>query len=135
MFDTVVIATDGSTSVRRAVEAALDIASTFDASAVHALYVDAAETDPDRRAPETTAEEALTAVADGADREVVTAVREGDPVEEICAYAEEVGADLLATGTRGRHGEHSYLLGSVAEGVARNSEAPVLTARQLGSER
>lgn len=130
MFDTVVIATDGSTSVRRAIDAALDMASQFDATAIHALYVDAdeRETGPDD------AEAALADVVDRADREVETAVRTGDPVEEICAYADEVGADLVATGTRGRHGEHSFLLGSVAEGVARNCTAPVLTARQLSPE-
>src|SRR6056297_349282 len=38
MFDTVVIATDGSGSAQRAVEAALDLAGKFDAT-VHALYV------------------------------------------------------------------------------------------------
>jgi len=38
MFETVLIATDGSASAKRAVEAALDLAERFDAS-VHALYV------------------------------------------------------------------------------------------------
>ncbi|MFC6755085.1 universal stress protein, partial [Halorubrum tibetense] len=38
MFDTIVIATDGSDSVGRAVDVAVDLAARFDA-AVHALYV------------------------------------------------------------------------------------------------
>jgi nucleotide-binding universal stress UspA family protein len=38
MFDTVVVATDGSRSAARAVEVAVDVAERFDA-AVHALYV------------------------------------------------------------------------------------------------
>lgn len=38
MIDTVVIATDGSESVERAVTVALDLARRFDAE-VHALYV------------------------------------------------------------------------------------------------
>lgn len=129
MFDTVVIATDGSTSVERAVGTALDIADTFDATAVHALYVE--ETDDTGSGSGVTPEEALDAVVERADRDVETVVRQGDPVDEICTYAEEAGADLVATGTRGRHGEHSFLLGSVAEGVARNCPVPVLTARQL----
>jgi Universal stress protein family. len=38
MFDTIVIATDGSDSVRRAVDVAVDVAARFDAE-VHAVYV------------------------------------------------------------------------------------------------
>lgn len=38
---------------------------------------------------------------------------------------------VVATGTRGRDGEHSFLLGSVAERVVRTCPVPVLTVRQL----
>mgnify|MGYP000082529718 CR=1 FL=1 len=144
MFDTVVIATDGSASAERAVSAALDLGGRFDAT-VHALYVvDAGEI---AGSPETVREEfeqalattggkALTFVRETAEAEtaedaVVTAVREGDPAREICQYAREIDADVIATGTRGRHGEHGYLLGSVAEGVVRRSDVPVLTVRQM----
>ncbi|ELY53191.1 universal stress protein [Natronolimnohabitans innermongolicus] len=140
MFDTVVVATDGSESVKRAVDVALDLADRFDAE-VHALsVVDASEVDASpqqlrdelRTALETTADAALATVeerADGAD--VITAVREGRPAVELCEYAREVDADLIATGTRGRHGENRLLLGSVAERVVRTSPVPVLTVRQL----
>lgn len=144
MFETVLIATDGSTSARRAVAAALDLADRFDA-AVHALYVvDSADVaaSPDdvredfERALATAGGRALTFVRETAaetaeDGDVVTAVRAGDPVAEICRYADEHGADVVVTGTRGRHGEHGFLLGSVAEGVVRRSSAPVMTVRQL----
>jgi nucleotide-binding universal stress UspA family protein len=139
MFDTVVIATDGSESGRRAVDAALDLAATFDA-AVHALYVvDAGRVDalPEdvheevRRALDEQADESLAAVRESTDRAVTVAVREGRPAAEITAYAREVDASLVATGTRGRDGEHSFLLGSVAEAVVRTCPVPVLTVRQL----
>ncbi|QGA83787.1 universal stress protein [Halomicrobium sp. LC1Hm] len=146
MFDTVVIATDGSATAERAVTAALDLAGQFDAI-VHALYVvDSGEVagSPEavrqdfEQALATTGGKALTFVRETAetvdpDEEdaVVTAVREGDPAKEICHYAEGIDADVIATGTRGRHGEHGYLLGSVAEGVVRHAEMPVLTVRQL----
>lgn len=139
MFDTVVIATDGSSSVERAVSAALDLAARFDAT-VHALYVvDAERVDalPEevhgevRDALDEEAHDALSSVADAADREVTTAVREGRPGDEIVAYAADVDADLVATGTRGRGGEHSFVLGSVAEAVVRTCPTPVLTVRQL----
>ena len=143
MFDTVVIATDGSGSAQRAVEAALDLAGKFDAT-VHALYVvDSGEVEstPDdvrdvlERALATTGGRALTLVreADGPG-DVVTAVRDGDPAAEIQAYAEEIDADLIATGTRGRHGDHGFLLGSVAEEVVRHAPVPVLSVRQLEGE-
>jgi len=50
-----------------------------------------------------------------------------DPSSGICALAREIGADLLALGTRGRGGLAHVLLGSVAERVARLAPCPVLT--------
>ncbi|MEF8853777.1 MAG: universal stress protein [Haloarculaceae archaeon] len=142
MFDTVVIATDGSETAARAVSVALDFAAAFDAS-VHALYVVELrdlEGSPDAvraelaAALEEAAEDALSAVRDHADRSVETAVREGDPRAEIIRYADDVDADVVAVGTRGRHGEHAFLLGSVAEGLVRRCDRPVLTVRQLADD-
>ncbi|MDG5819060.1 universal stress protein [Natronococcus sp. A-GB7] len=139
MFDTVVVATDGSDSVNRAVDVALDLAEKFDAE-IHVLSViDASEVDASpeqlreelRTALETTADAALASVEERTDGAVTTAVREGRPASEICEYARETDADVVATGTRGRHGENRLLLGSVAERVVRRSPAPVLTVRQL----
>lgn len=139
MFDTVVVATDGSDSVNRAVDVALDLAEKFDAE-IHVLSViDASEVDASpeqlreelRTALETTADAALASVEDRTDGDVTTAVREGRPAAEICEYVREADADVVATGTRGRHGENRLLLGSVAERVVRRSPAPVLTVRQL----
>lgn len=142
MFETVVIATDGSESAHRAIRTALDVASRFDAS-VHALYVvDTTEisTSPAEirdeidTAIETVGEEALTFVESEAEKtvgNVTTAVKRGSPATEIIDYADEVDADVIAMGTRGRHGEHAFLLGSVAEAVVRRSPIPVMTVRQL----
>ncbi|MFC7044383.1 universal stress protein [Halobacteriaceae archaeon GCM10025711] len=139
MIDSLVIATDGSESVSRAVTVALDLAERFDAG-VHVLYVvDSGEVesspeslrDEMRQALHDRGSRALTAVAEQADRPVTTAVREGRPAIEIGDYAREVGADAVATGTRGRHGENRFLIGSVAERVVRTCPVPVLTVRQL----
>jgi nucleotide-binding universal stress UspA family protein len=139
MFDTVVIATDGSESVQRAVTVALDLARRFDA-VVHALYVidsrDVEGTPEQIRAEmqaalTETGEQALGTIVEQAGTDVVTSVREGQPATEICRYADEFDADMVAMGTRGRHGQHSFLLGSVAEGVVRRCPRPVLTVRQL----
>ncbi|MFB6126094.1 MAG: universal stress protein [Halolamina sp.] len=139
MFDTVVIATDGSESVRLAVGVALAVAERFDA-AVHALYVvdeSEVESSPERLRTEMRealadrGETALSAVSDAFDGDVTTAVREGRPADEVGDYAREVDADVVATGTRGRHGENRFLIGSVAERVVRTCPVPVLTVRQL----
>ncbi|MEE6210905.1 universal stress protein [Salarchaeum sp. III] len=142
MIGTVVIATDGSESVERAVAVALDLAERFDAD-VHALYVvDAGEVEnapvdlrAELRAALTERGETATGhVVERANTGVTTAVREGRPANEIRAYAREVDADVVATGTRGRHGENRFLVGSVAERVVRTCPVPVLTVRQMASD-
>ena len=142
MIDTVVIATDGSESVQRAVDVALDLARRVDAE-VHALYVvDAGEVEsaPEgvredlREALSERGEQALDEVGEQAHAEATAAVREGRPAAEIADYARDVDADAVAVGTRGRHGEHRFLVGSVAERVVRTCPVPVLTVRQLSGE-
>ncbi|MEZ3162656.1 universal stress protein [Halorubrum sp. RMP-47] len=147
MFDTIVVATDGSDSVRRAVSVAVDVAARFDAE-VHAVYVvDAGEVEssPDtvredlRDALDDEGRDALDRVSGAAhDRDaaldVTIEVREGRPASEIGTYARSVDADLVAMGTRGRHGENRFLIGSVAERVVRTCPVPVLTVRQLTEE-
>ena len=142
MFETIVVATDGSESVRRAVDVTLDLADRFDA-AVRCLYVvdesDVASS-PERLREEMAdalverGEEAVAAVQAATDREVETAIREGKPASTIDGYARKVGADLVAMGTRGRHGENRFLVGSVAERVVRTCPLPVLTVRQLAAD-
>lgn len=140
VFDTIVIATDGSESVRRAVSVALDLAERFDAT-VHALYVvdeGEVESSPEqvreemRAALDDSGQAALEDVESAADRPVRTAARQGRPATEIREYATEHDADMVAMGTRGRHGENRFLIGSVAERVVRTCPVPVLTVRQLG---
>ena len=147
MFDTIVVATDGSDSVRRAVDVAVDVAARFDAE-VHAVYVvDSGEVEstPDevredlRDALDDRGSAALEQVTGAAaerdpELDVTIEVREGRPATEITEYARDVGADVVAMGTRGRHGENRFLIGSVAERVVRTCPIPVLTVRQLTDE-
>ena len=122
MFDTVLIATDGSDSATEAVDGGTDLARRFDAD-LHALSV--VDDDGER----SRLGEALADIAARADRPVVTALREGTPADAILGYAEEADADVVVVGTRGRHGPGKYHLGSVAEAVVRRSPVPVLTVR------
>lgn len=59
-------------------------------------------------------------------------VRSGKAAEEIVAYAEETAVDLIVQSTHGLTGLRHLLLGSVAEAVARDAPAPVLTVKAFG---
>jgi nucleotide-binding universal stress UspA family protein len=51
------------------------------------------------------------------------------PAEAIARTADEIGADLIAMGTRGLSGLRHVLLGSIAERVLRLAHCPVLTVK------
>ncbi|SER86702.1 universal stress protein [Natrinema salaciae] len=134
MYETILAATDGSEPAHRAVDHALDLASTFDAD-LHVIYV--VDT---RRYGESMLTDSETAVADleaqamdllrdteaRADIAVTTEIRNGRPHDQIDAYAEEIDADLLVIGNRGL-GAGSEI-GSTAERVVRYVDRPVITA-------
>ena len=65
-----------------------------------------------------------------ADQRVV----EGSPAATILSTAEELGAELIVLGTRGRTGLQRVLLGSVAESVVRHSSCSVLAVRLRDGE-
>jgi nucleotide-binding universal stress UspA family protein len=56
-------------------------------------------------------------------------VIEGEPREAIVRKAEQLDADLIVVGTRGRAGLERVMFGSVAETVARTANCPVLAVR------
>ncbi len=58
-----------------------------------------------------------------------TAVREGDPREEILRELQETDAELLVVGTHGRTGVQYLSMGSVAEGLVRAAGSDVLLVR------
>lgn len=53
-------------------------------------------------------------------------LNESSPASAICSAAQEISADLIVVGTRGRTGIVKLLLGSVAENVLRTSTCDVL---------
>ena len=162
MYETVLIATDGSQGSLRATKLGLDVAEEAGA-AVYGLYVvdererldvedvladagvlEALETTPDEEAPEeaalTTAtggQEAtdeIVAAAEGRGLDATAEVREGTPYREIHGYADEVGADLVVVGTHGASRASQPLVGSTAERVIATADVPVLVARAGGQE-
>lgn len=60
--------------------------------------------------------------------EVTCSSSTDEPSMAICARAREIGADLIATGTRGHTGLAHVVFGSIAERVTRLAHCSVLTA-------
>ena len=139
MYDSILIATDGSDRTRSAVAHGLGLAETYGAT-VHALYVvdtmalslDDEEFGSSDHVVDLLAEKGRQATEEirrraterGVDTE--TSVTQGRPAKTIRQYAEREAVDLIAMGTQGRSGLARYLLGSVAESVLRNATPPVL---------
>ena len=141
MYDRILVPTDGSPGVERAVEHAVDLASAHGA-ALKAVYV--VNTASFATLPMETSWEGMGDMLreDGASalqraRQIAEAVGvpieihllEGSPSREIVRFAEKEGVDLVVMGTHGRGGIDRLLLGSVAERVVRSSKVPVLTVR------
>lgn len=133
MYDTILVATDGSEPANRAVQYATDLASTFDATLCALAVVDTqrygnsmlANADALVEDLEEHAESTLEEVAGRTDREVTTEIRLGSPHEEIVDYADSVDADLIVLGNLGLAGGGE--IGSTAERVVRHGDRPVLT--------
>lgn len=65
--------------------------------------------------------------------DVETRVLEGRPGPALCSLAEDVGADTIVVGTRGRGRIKRALLGSVADYLVRNARCPVLVTGEAAS--
>lgn len=73
--------------------------------------------------------ERMTRFDDGVSAAPRVLVREGKPVDEILTAIDMEKIDLLVMGTHGRQGVVRALMGSVTEGVIRQSRCPVLVVR------
>ncbi|WP_121823037.1 universal stress protein [Halostella salina] len=144
MYDRLLLPTDMSAGVDRAIEHAIDAARRYDAE-LHVLYVVDADAYSSYPGDEYVHEfeglehaleeagrdavEAIVARADDAGIDTETEIRHGTPHEEILAYGDEADIDLTVVGSKNRSGEYRRLLGSVAERVARLSEKPVTVVK------
>lgn len=141
MYDTVLVPTDGSDHSLRAAEHGSALARAFDARLHVVSVVDRRlekgplsfgelreEIREELRADSRRAIERVEEVLEDPTG-VQTAVLEGAPVDEILGYAAEHAIDLVTMGTQGRTGLDRYVAGSVAEGVVRRADVPVLTVR------
>ncbi len=142
---TILIATDGSPGAREAVRFGIELAAAQGASVTLLQVVPPIDwTHLDRgshvrplseeillRQPVALREAEELAVEYGV--EATVDVVAGLPVDEIVAYADSAGSDLIVVGSRGRGSAASTLLGSVSRGVLDEARRPVLVVR--GSSR
>jgi nucleotide-binding universal stress UspA family protein len=142
MFETLLVALDGSPCADHALELAVQLASAGSSKLVLCSVADPSplygSLEPSSLVERTLEEihrqarrvvdDALARVkAAGVDAEGT--VLEGEPVYEIVSYAKRIGAGAIVIGTHGRSGLPRLFMGSVAEGVLRNAAVPVLTVR------
>ncbi|GBE18806.1 universal stress protein G [archaeon BMS3Abin16] len=66
--------------------------------------------------------------------DVKTWVAVGSPVQEILAYADEVGAELIVVGAHNKGFASSIILGSVSKDVIKHSKLPVLVLKDRASK-
>lgn len=137
MYDRILVPTDGSAEVERAVEYAIELARVHDAT-IRAVYVVNVanygglpmETSWEGIS-DTLKEEGHTAVERveklAGEVPVETAILEGSPSRVIAEEASPERCDLVVMGTHGRGGIDRLLLGSVTERVVRSARVPVLT--------
>ena len=91
-----------------------------------------AEADPGGYSFQEAAREAVNRVAaelSGTDAKVETMVRGGDPADQIVRAADELDADLIVIGGRGKGAMQAIVLGSVAYRVLHHAPCPVLVTR------
>ncbi len=145
----ILVATDFSPCARAALDTAVELAASLDAS-ITLLHVYAAPTEvlPDgsvlsldglalERAERAIDEQLCDERRRAQRRGVVIAVEsaDGHAADVIVRRAAEERADLVVVGTHGRRGVPRLLLGSVAERVLRAAPCPVLIAREPRARR
>ena len=148
MFEpkSILVPTDFSETSEKALEAAQGIAKKFN-SKIYLLHVvdeglhecadqycadpnvvEALKRDSIKGAQEKLRAEVNRVSADGAIAECD--IREGAPYEEILKEQEKRKIDLIVIGSHGQTGLLKFLIGSVAERVARTASCPVLLIKK-----
>jgi nucleotide-binding universal stress UspA family protein len=145
IFRKIMVATDGSELVKKAVDTAIEISKLGEKKlyAVHVisqgdyyysmpLSIDVEWIKAMQEHLRIEGEKAIIDVEDAgkaANVEIEPVILEGNPANEIVDFAEKNDIDLIVMGTHGKSGIQRFLIGSVAENVVRYSKKPVLVVR------
>ncbi len=136
----ILVAHDGSKSSDKALKKAVELAVKFNTSltvlsVIPELYLtELSSVDRSRifdaLSRETSeAMEKIRKSLSGKSMDVKTLIRQGDPAEKILETAQKMKADLIVTGSHGKHGTKKFLLGSVSSKVVDYSKCPVLVIK------
>ncbi len=139
---TILVAHDFSPHAEAALDWAIGAARAFDA-ALHLVHVvhpqlevlspyDLHLPEPIVRELENESQQRLQASLDrlrGHGLEAKVHVVQGSPAEGVAATAEQIGADLVVTGTRGNTGLKHVVFGSVAERIHRLTPGAVVSVK------
>jgi nucleotide-binding universal stress UspA family protein len=140
MFNTILVAVDESAAAKEAARVAVELARIDHAAVLLANVVDVAklvtvagyDTPYPVEAVETLTQAGQQLLDDtkaayaSSGVTITTAIGEGDAIDELVRLANENGAGLICIGTHGRTGLARLFVGSVAEGVLRAAQLPVL---------
>ena len=131
MLSTIAVATDGSDTAQRAVDAAFELAERYDAPILVLTAYPAVRKDTIgwHAAEATQAERVLADAAEAAAARGVpcsTAMREGDPADMIVALAAERGADILVVGNKGMD---RRIRGSVPDTITHRAQCSVFIVK------
>lgn len=139
---TILLATDGSPSAKKATDAAIELAEAlggvlrivsvwrtpvYDYGYVPLQYAPEL-VEAQRGGAERAVEEAVAA-AKAAGVEATSELRQGDASDEIRAAAEEMSADMIVLGAHGWGTVRRILFGSVSTAVLHHASCPVLIVR------
>ncbi len=136
----ILVAHDGSKSSDKALKKALAIAENFNGavtvlSVIPELYLTELMEMDRVRIVESLTEETRRMMEKIKSRpmkikSLKTLIKQGNPAEEILSTAEKIKADVIVTGSHGRHGAQKFLLGSVSSKVVDHAECDVLVVKK-----
>jgi nucleotide-binding universal stress UspA family protein len=147
MFQTILVALDGSDHANHALSVALDLADKYTAKLVlltvfHSTYFPVVEPSVEvimaqeayLQSQRTHSQRLLTEAAQRVrqshpDLDVTTTLVEGRPADKIIETAQQESSDLIVMGSRGVGGIRQLVLGSVSDRVADSAPCPVLIVR------
>lgn len=142
MFTHILCPVDGSQCSLQALDLAAELAAQQQAQLTICSVVDPSQAaamafgDPAMSAAcyDALEEEARQMLGDAAARQTsriaaTTAMLSGQTISAILEYATAKSCDLIVMGSHGRSGLQRALVGSVAEGVVRHANVPVMIAR------
>jgi len=135
----ILVAHDGSKSSEKALKKAFQIAEAFDSSVtvlsvIPEVYLTELMEMDRARISESLTEDAKKMMAKikakAKIKSLKTVIRQGSPAEEILKAAQRIKADVIVTGSHGRHGAQKFLLGSVSSKIVDHAVCDVLVVKK-----